>query len=273
QDQLPAGATLLGTVLSSDKMNISAMTGGRMAHPLLLTLANIDKSFQMKASNHAFLLLALLPILKFIHKDSKICSVLENRLFHTCLDFILAPLKTTATVGIMMSNPVGNLRYCFTPLASYIVDTPESALIAGVARKTSSVTMASYRQFGEPFRHEPQTASTTLAQLDALEQSHDPWDIKNYVTAALELHLNGIHRPFWRDWPLSDPSTFLTPEPLHHWHRMFWDHDAKWCIQVLGAAELDFRFSILHPHTTFQHFKEGISKLKQVTGRDHRDVQ
>jgi hypothetical protein len=249
------------------------MTGGRMAHPLLLTLANIDKSFRMKATNHAFVLVALLPIPKFIHKDSKICSVLGHRVFHACLDFILAPLKTAATVGIMMSDPLGNLRYCFTPLASYIVDTPESALIAGVAGKTSSVTMASYRQFGEPFRHEPRTASTTLAQLDALEQSHDPWGIENYVIVALQLRLNGVHRPFWRDWPLSDPSTFLTPEPLHHWHRMFWDHDAKWCIRVLGAAEIDFRFSVLHPHMTFRHFKEGISKLKQVTGRDHRDVQ
>ena len=42
-------------------------------------------------------------------------------------------------------------------------------------------------------------ASTTLAQLDALEQSHDPWDIKKYITAAWQFHLNGIHRPFWWD--------------------------------------------------------------------------
>ena len=84
------------------------MTGRHRAHPLLLSLANIDKSFQMKASNHAFLLLALLPISKFINKKTKIHSVLEYCLFHACLDFILAPLKTAATVGIMMSNPVGN---------------------------------------------------------------------------------------------------------------------------------------------------------------------
>ena len=116
-------------------------------------------------------------------------------------------------------------------------------------------------------------ASTTLTQLDALKQSHDPWDIKKYITAAWQFHLDGIHQPFWQDWPLSDPLTFLTPEPLHHWHRMFWDHDAKWCIHVLGATEIDFHFSILHPHMMFQNFKEGISKLKQVTGHDHHDMQ
>ena len=54
---------------------------------------------------------------------------------------------------------------------------------------------------------------------------------------------------------------------------MFWDHDAKWCVHEVGGTKIDFRFSILQPHTGFHHFTEGISSLKQVTGRDHRDVQ
>ncbi|KAF9455638.1 hypothetical protein BDZ94DRAFT_1179584, partial [Collybia nuda] len=72
---------------------------------------------------------------------------------------------------------------------------------------------------------------------------------------------------------MAEPSQFLTPEPLHHWHKMFWDHDAKWCIHAVGKAEIDFRFSILHPQTGYRHFTEGISKLKQVTGREHRNLQ
>ncbi|KAF9040948.1 hypothetical protein BJ165DRAFT_1351051 [Panaeolus papilionaceus] len=54
---------------------------------------------------------------------------------------------------------------------------------------------------------------------------------------------------------------------------MFWDHNVKWCINAVGAAEIDFRFSILQPHTGYRHFKEGISSLKQVTGRDQRNIQ
>ena len=54
---------------------------------------------------------------------------------------------------------------------------------------------------------------------------------------------------------------------------MFWDHDAQWCICAVGPAEIDFCFSILHPHTGFQQFPEGISKLKQVTGQEHQDIQ
>jgi Plavaka transposase len=86
-------------------------------------------------------------------------------------------------------------------------------------------------------------------------------------------HLNGVDLPFWRDWHMAEPSTFLNPEPLHHLHKFFWDHETRWCINVLTKPEIDFRFSILQPRIGFRHFKEGITKLKQVTGRVHRDVQ
>jgi hypothetical protein len=249
------------------------MTGGRMTHPLLLSLANINMRFRMKSSNHGFLLLVLLPVSNFIHPKSKICGELENRLIHECLDFILQPLKVAAQIGIMMSDPLGYRWHVFTGLAAYIVDTPESTALSGVAGKTSSVTMASYKHFGDPFQHEPCMASTTIAQLQALEEVMNPWDVENYSKVALEkFRLNGVHWPFWQDWPMAEPSEFLTPEPLHHWHKMFWDHDAKWCIHAAGANKIDFRFSILHPHMAYCHFKEGISKLKQVTGREHRDV-
>ncbi|KAH9167800.1 hypothetical protein EDB89DRAFT_1856148 [Lactarius sanguifluus] len=271
--QLPDGATLLGVVLSSDKTNVSAMTGGRMAHPLLISLANLLMDFHMKGTNHAFLLLALLPIPNFIHKDSKTRGILENRMVHECLDFILTPLKKAAQFGIMMSDPLGSLCYMFTPLAAYIADVAEAVALACVAGKTSHVTMASYKQFGDPFRHEPRTASTTLAQLHAIEARVNPWHLNTYIKEAMKVRLNGVHRPFWCDWALSEPSKFFTPEPLHYWHKMFWDHDAKWCIRALKGAEIDYRFSILHPHTGFRQFRKGVSKLKQVTGREHRDIQ
>lgn len=42
---------------------------------------------------------------------------------------------------------------------------------------------------------------------------------------------------------------------------------------MLGASEIDFRFSVLHNRTGYRHFNEGISRLKQVTGREQRDLQ
>jgi len=257
------------------------MTGDRVAHPVLLSLANIRMDVRMKSSSHAFVLAALLPCPKFLVKDSATRGALESRAIHLCLDVITNPLKLAARAGRMMADPLGYSRFCFTALASYIVDTPEAAMIACVAGKTSHLTMADYRTFGDSTRHEPRTASTTLAQLATLATRQDPLNLSTYLPAAKAIRLNGVHLPFWRDWHLesstrillSNPSEFLTPEPLHHWHKQFWDHDVKWAIRAVGADEFDFRFATIQPVTGFKHFKDGVSKLKQVTGRGHRDVE
>ncbi|KAJ7029673.1 hypothetical protein C8F04DRAFT_1187525 [Mycena alexandri] len=259
QEQLPPGATLLGTIISTDKRQLTTMTGNRSAYPMLISLADLDMDFRMKAAHYASLLLALIPIAKFREKDAKVRGVLANRLFHAVLDFVLAPLKKCAEIGMMMSDPLGWRRWCFMPLVGYIVDTSESALIAGVAGKQSSVTIASYKEFGDPFRHPPRTANHTIKQLMKLEETMDPWDLPTYIKSAKALGLN-------------EPSNFLTPEILHHWLKMFHDHVVKWCIEAVGTAEIDFRFGVLRPHSGMCHFREGISKAKQTTGRDHRDI-
>lgn len=214
------------------------MCGGRVAHPLLISLANIKMAVRNKGSSHAFLLLALLPIPQFVHPVQRMCSVLEAQLIHSCLNIILEPLKQAARIGRMMLDPVRNLRYCFTPLVSYIVDTPEACLLACVHGNTSPITTAMYKDFGDPHCHPPHTAALTLSQLTSIQC--DPQDISQYFAACESFRLSGVSLPFFCDWPLLDPSQFFTPEALHYWHHLFWDHDVRWCIQALGAAELDF---------------------------------
>ena len=275
QTQLGHGATILGVILSSDKTNISVMTGGRAAHPLLISLATISMEFRNKDTSNSYLLLALIPIPKFVHHHKRIRGMLDARHYHYCLDIILAPLKAAAQLGVMLSDPLGYLRWCFTPLASFIVDTPEAQLISCVGGKSSPITVAIYNQFGDDFRHPPRTGSITLDTINKLHRSAVVFEnLEKYEKAAKSYRLNGVQLPFWRDWSLSsDPSKFLTSEPLHHWHKQFWDHDVKWCIYMLGEAEIDFRFSVLQNRSGHRHFKEGISGLKQVTGREQRDVQ
>ncbi|KAJ6504061.1 hypothetical protein DFH09DRAFT_944143, partial [Mycena vulgaris] len=227
QEQLPKGATVLGTIASTDKTQITSMTGNRVAHPLLISTSNIDMDFRMKASHHALLLCAMIPIAKFKLKNKDIRGVLQRRLYHACLDFVFAPLKKAAQFGVMLSDAFGRRRTCFTPLASHI----------------------------------------------EIEEIAPPWDFPRYLKIAKKRGLNGVHRPYWRDWPLSNPSKFLTPEILHHWLKFAWDYELQWCILAMSEDEIDFRFSVLHPHTGMRHFKEGVSRAKQVTGREHRDMQ
>ena len=174
----------------------------------------------------------------------------------------------------MMTDPLGYRRFCFTPCAAYMVDTQEAVMLAEVAGKTLHLTLASYKQFSDPIWHQLRTASITLSQRHAIQSKADPsGDISAYAHKAMKYQLNGVDELFWRDWPGAEPSNFLTLEPLHHWHKAFWDHDGKWCIRAVGSKEIDFRFLIVPYHIGFCQFKEGISKLKQVTGCEHHDAE
>ena len=175
------------------------MTRNHVAHPLLISLADIIMDFRTKSSHCAFMLLAILPVPKFLHKNRRIHGVLENRLTHECIDFIVEPLKIATEIGIMMSDPFGWRWYCFTPLAAAIIDTPEALMYAGISPRASPVTMATYKQFGNAFQHKPQTVSTTLAQLMKIEATINPCIFCSYLPEAKWFSLNGVHQPFWRD--------------------------------------------------------------------------
>ncbi|EGO22837.1 hypothetical protein SERLADRAFT_371115 [Serpula lacrymans var. lacrymans S7.9] len=85
--------------------------------------------------------------------------------------------------------------------------------------------------------------------------------------------LSGVHQPFWRDWSLADPNKFLVPELLHTCHKFFFDHVLLWCKEAIGKDELDARYRSLHSRVGFKHFGSGISHVKQMTGREHREIQ
>ncbi|KAF8548782.1 hypothetical protein OG21DRAFT_1479082 [Imleria badia] len=80
-----------------------------------------------------------------------------------------------------MNDPVGNVRYCYTPLAAYIADTPELSLVACMGPKVSLFTTATSKNFGDLVLHPPHTGSLTLAAIrqslaqlvEALQLFHD----------------------------------------------------------------------------------------------------
>ena len=249
------------------------MTGDHMVHPLLISLTNILAGFWLKSSHEAFVLLALLPVPKFIHQNAfakRTYGLLGDRLTHECLNFVLKPLKICASIGIMMSDPLGNLQYTFTPCpcSAYMVDTQEAIMLSGVAGRTPHLILANFWQFGDTFHHPPCTAEITLGQCEKIHQVVDPADLSQYIREVMKYRLNGVDKLFWRDWAGAEPPNFFTPELLHHWHKAFWDLDVKWCIQAVGSKEINFRFQFFPITQAFDN-----SKLKQVTGCEHCNIE
>jgi len=58
---------------------------------------------------------------------------------------------------------------------------------------------------------------------------------------------------------------------LHALLKLFFDHPFKWCKELLGADELDTHYCTQHKRVRVRHFKK-VSHVKQMTGRDHRDL-
>ncbi|KAI6022354.1 hypothetical protein BKA83DRAFT_4054700, partial [Pisolithus microcarpus] len=152
-------------------------------------------------------------------------------------------------------------------------DMPEECLLAATSPKASPVTTATSKDFGDPFHHPSCTSSLTLSAIQTACTEQDPFDYKNFLKVIKCLCLNGVIEPCWKGWLLSDPSQFFTPKPLHHFHRMFLDHNVKWCITVTGLAELNIHFSLLQTPVGYCMFADSISQLKQVMGHDHCTVQ
>ncbi|KAI6036760.1 hypothetical protein BKA83DRAFT_4485779 [Pisolithus microcarpus] len=112
-----------------------------------------------------------------------------------------------------------------------------------------------------------------LADIHVVHAKADVDNFLDFLKAAKSYGLNSVHEPFWRDWSLSDPGQFLKIEPLHHFFRMFWDHDMKWCIMAVGEDEIDYHFSLIQMPVGYHSFTDRVSKLKQVTGCNHHSIQ
>lgn len=174
-------------------------------------------------------------------------------------------LKKAAEVGCMMSDPLGNLKYCFTPIAAHITNTPEEHIMACVTSNASPIMLTISEQFGDHVCCAPHTVAVTCGWLIAVKRNTCSSDLSLYFQACQKFQLNGVVVPYWFKWPLAKPSSFITLEPLHQYFKMLWDHNQKWCSRMLGTEELDFRYSLLQTCSEYRHFPDGITILKQTS--------
>ncbi|KAH7910711.1 hypothetical protein BJ138DRAFT_1087120 [Hygrophoropsis aurantiaca] len=271
--EIPQDHSFVGVIAASDKTPLTIGTGNKEMHPLLISIANIHASVRMKATSHSFALAAYLPIPKFLNVSKPVQTVLSARVYHFAVSIVMKNLKIASAEGRIMSDPTGNLRMVHTPLVSWIADYPEQLLIACVTSKNSPISIATARQFGDAFAHTPRRRQHTLDIIETACSDCDPCDIPAFHKTCQGLRLNGVVAPFWADWSDACPSLFLTPDALHQWHKFYFDHPLQWTINIIGGKELDRRLSSIQPRTGTRHWANGVSTLKQCTGREHRDLE
>lgn len=131
QLQLPAGATLVPIIISTNKTQLCILSRGKSAYPVYMTIGNIDKDIQRKPSYHSQALIGYLPTtaLSDTNLTETDAHLAHMGLFHHAMGIIVAPLKALAKECLELTS--SDLAVCrgHPILAVYPSDYLEQALV------------------------------------------------------------------------------------------------------------------------------------------------
>lgn len=273
QDKIGEDETLGLVMLGSDETHLTNTYGDKKVHGVYLSCGNIDKELRMKISARCWMMLAEIPIVKFEEEDFQ--GMLADRLYHKCMNIATESLQECSHDPELMADPEGIDRLVRTLLLAHLADRPEQLTVACTTSASSPISMAMTKSFGTGRVHAVRRRSVTLNSIQRLRDTPhlSTSDLRAYRKAAEKLTLNGVHEPYWEDWFCADPSTFLTPDALHQWHKFFYEHVMRWARSLFGDKELDKRYSALQKRVGYRHFNAGFTGFTKHNMRESRDLQ
>ncbi|KAJ7134203.1 hypothetical protein C8R44DRAFT_729689 [Mycena epipterygia] len=262
------GATIIPILLSSDKTQLTVF-GSRSAYPVYMTIGNIPKEIRCKPLRRAYVLLAYLPTscLSHITGDASRRRTLSN-LFHACLSHITAPLCDAGVTGLQMASGDGKIRRGHPIVACYIGDYPEQVLITCVKAGECPTCEEEHGSLGD------NDSTSLLRHLDSILDALDTLDQGDtaYAKACTAAGIKPVVHPFWENLPYTNIFTSITSDILHQLYQGIIKHLISWIKETYGEAELDARCRRLPPNHNICVFTKGISKLNQVTGKEHDQI-
>jgi hypothetical protein len=186
---------------------------------------------------------------------------------------VMKPIIPYTKSPIEMVDSEGYIREEIIMPVMYISDTPEQALVSGLAPNNCVCCLAGTQQLDHEYVCEARTGKSILAAIKEIRQEFPDADTWKFAMIAKERKLNGVEEPWWIDFPNLHICKAICPDVLHGLHKAFKDHCVSWNINLVGKMELDSRFRRLPKFPGFRHFTGGISKISQWSGKEHRDLQ
>ncbi len=210
-------------------------------------------------------------------KDDTFHGICTSRLFHQVMKHVLLPLEEAGRVGVQMVDGCGDVCHCFPLLAAYLGDYPEQVLVNIAPYDASPVTTATRNDTGAAKRFPERTYEVIMEALQELREEfgeeQTAQDTLTYHTKASSFGLSAVCEPFWENLPHVQPNKMMTPDILHNAHGFFRHHVVQWVFKLVGKAEFDLRVSSMPRMVGLKAYPNGLSKFKQWTGRDAREVQ
>ena len=262
---MAAGATVAPVILASDKTELSRFKGDKTTWPVYLSIGNISKHVRRQPSKHASVLLGYLPVSKLASFEDN--SVAGYRLFHYCMKQLVEPLVSAGREGVEMVCADGKIHRVFPVLAAFIGDHPEQCLVACCTENRCPKCLVPPDQRGTNSSFPMHNQAHTSHVLHAQAIGHYPPD---FVADGL----CPVFTSFWSELPHTDIFLCISSDIFHQLHQgIFKDHFKKWCTMLANKKAFDDRFRAMPYFSGLRHFKDGISKIKQWTGTDHKQLQ
>ena len=252
-------------ILASDKTELSQFKGDKVVWPVYRTIGNVSKHIHHQPMRHASILVGYLPVSKL--ETFKNNSVARYHLFHYCIRRLVQSLVAAGWEGVDMVCADGLVRRVYPMLAAFIGDHPEQCLVACCAENQC------------PKCHMPADQRSTNFQFPSCNQDQTAHVLHvqatgQYPPKFIAKGLCPIFSPFWADLPHADIFTCITSDILHQLHQgIIKDHLKKWCMAIAGKKVFNSQFQAMLFHPGLQHWKDGISKVRQWTGTDHKQLQ
>ena len=206
-----------------------------------MTISNLPKDIIRKPSHWGQMLLAYLPVTRLTHVTNQlVCRRMLTKLFHACMRCVLEPLKTAGVDGVLMESGDGVVRRAHPILATFIGDYLEQVLVC--CCKTGKCLKC-------------------IIECTEIGKSEDPSPLHDLdsILFTLGIH-NLIGLPGGR-YQASYPTLLAGLK-----------HLIAWIKTIYGSTELDAQCRWLPPNHGVHLFINGISKLYQVSGKDHADI-
>lgn len=268
QTKLPDGATVAPVIIASDETQLSTFRGDQSAYPVYLSIGNIEKDIRRKPSQRATLLIGYLPtspLLSFAHDQDR--REAGWALFHYCIGRILEPLIEAGKSGVDMICADGFIWPVYPILAAYVADYSDQCKVTCVKQGWCPKCRAHHDSLGVWQQSIWRDPKKTILVLERRQ--------KGMGLADFEKHgLRPVFKPFWANLPHANIFSSITPDLLHQLHKgVFKDHLIQWCMAIAGDDEIDQRFKCQVPHAGLRYFRKGISKIKQWTGTEYKDIE
>ncbi|KAI6040101.1 hypothetical protein EDC04DRAFT_2867769 [Pisolithus marmoratus] len=242
QDKLPEGSCVAPVIIAMDKTQLTQFSGGQQVYPFMGH--NLSNAAQL---------------------------VRTHRVFHKSMRLLLEPLIKAGLEGIEIVGGDGHVCKVHPILACYIADYLEQCLVTcckfGMCPKCLQKQSALGNWEPGELREQVNTLST-ICQAHTLTVSFRVFQLK----CRCCLISRTIVMPFWVGFPLCCIHSCVTADVLHQLFQGIIKYLITWCMELINESELDCQLQTLPQCSGIHHFKDGWSKLSQVSGTERKQM-